>query len=186
MYDLNQANNGASAASKKISCEDAALDLVALARGELPPLHAEEVRQHLESCPECREEALELELSMRSWSSLEDLPMPSSLQKKATQTLRDAGFAITEEVERGRSGTKILKAVSSPDAELEDTNFLLRPRRSIGARMAAVAALFLATLFFGNHRNAETIDRMQRKVLGAKLSTKILKATETVLDKLRI
>lgn len=185
MYDLNQANNGASAATKKLPCTDVMQDIVALSRGELAPLRAEQVRSHLESCPECREEALELELSMRSWSSLEDLPMPKSLQEKTTQTLRNAGFSITAETkQQTRTGTKILKAIQNE--ELETSNFLLRPRSSLAARLGAIAALFIAVLFCGNHQNAEAIDRMQRKVLGKKLSVKILKVTESVLDKLQI
>lgn len=173
MYDINQ--NNASANTKKLSCESATEELVALSRGELSPLKTEQVRSHLEGCPECREEALELELAVRSWSSFEELPLPAGLEEKTSQMLEDAG--LKTEQDKPQENIPPLQHAKG---------ILFRVHNSLTSRLTAAAALLIAVFFFGNSSNAEAVERVQRKILGRRISTKLIHFTERVLDKLKI
>lgn len=78
-------------ARAQLICREAREDLVALQRDELSPLRAETVRQHLASCPECREGALDVELAIRSWSVLPELAPPPGLADLAVRRVIETG-----------------------------------------------------------------------------------------------
>lgn len=77
-------------ARAQLVCREVREDLVALQRDELSPIRAESVRQHLASCPECREVALDVELAIRSWSALPELEPPTGLAQHAARRAVEA------------------------------------------------------------------------------------------------
>lgn len=102
-------------ARAQLVCREVRQDLVALQRDELSPIRAESVRQHLASCPECREEALDVELAIRSWSALPELEPPPGLADRAMQKARTADTAPGSPSE-GKPAAPAAEKRERPDA----------------------------------------------------------------------
>ncbi len=203
-------------ARAQMVCREVREDLVALQRDELSPIRAESVRQHLASCPECREVALDIELAVRSWSALPELEPPPGLADRAARRAVEAGGAVRRPpdglaagsaaaaaekrpaAERPESAdspepeikaTKVLDVVAPPSADADaehKTSILFRPVRHPLARLGAAAALLIAVLTLTNWTVADALKRAQRRVLGPGFVETVSRVTDAVLTKLRL
>jgi anti-sigma factor RsiW len=106
-------------ARAQLVCREVRQDLVALQRDELSPIRAESVRQHLASCPECREVALDVELAIRSWSALPELAPPPDLADRTVQRATKADGApglISEGQPAALAAEKRERSEAPPDS----------------------------------------------------------------------
>lgn len=105
--------HAAAYARAQLVCREVREDLVALGRDELSPLRAESVHQHLASCPECREEALELELAVRSLAKLPEVSPPAGLASRTVSRVMSGTMGGIEGV-HGRAEAPVGAAAPAP------------------------------------------------------------------------
>ena len=125
-------------------CDEVRLDFHSYLMGELSPPDAQEVRSHVDSCPECR---YELERVVSVHRLLVDAPVEHSPGER----LEDEVFALVGLDRVGRLATEVPLAAEPPDglerAALERAG-IVSPRRS-RATTILVPALGAATVVLG-------------------------------------
>jgi anti-sigma factor RsiW len=184
-------SSAASYAKAQLVCREVREDLVALHRNELSPLRAESVGAHLVSCPECREESLELDLAMRSFQKLPELETPRGLVDASMKRVI-AAHGWVEDSGRGKpavpgapvgNGEAFEPARAGPP---EGVSVWFRPVRQSLA-WAAVAAVLLLTIVAGFVEPFnDAVGRVQRTILGRRISRVLDRATDAFLTKLRL
>ncbi|MHC4506190.1 MAG: zf-HC2 domain-containing protein [Planctomycetota bacterium] len=117
MADAQERSARQSYARAQLVCREVREDLVALQRDELSPIRAESVRQHLASCPECREVALDVELAIRSWSALPELEPPVGLAERAARRAVEGEGAGRRPSEGSAAAAEKRPAAERPAAE---------------------------------------------------------------------
>ena len=173
-------SNASSREKKQLACREVHEDLVALHRDGLSPLRAESVRAHLASCPECREESFEVELTTRSFRKLPEIEPPAGLVDGAMKRV----LAAHGWVERPSGAWEIPSGESMGTSE--ETGIWFRPvRRTVAWGAVAAAALLVTALGLVEPLN-DAFSRAHRTVLGRRISQRLEGATETVLTKLRL
>jgi hypothetical protein len=199
-----EAPSAASYARAQLTCREVREDIVALQREELSALRATSVRQHLSACPECREEALELDLAARSFQRL---PLPEPRREVVARTLerarqayvwaeapesasliaaREAGSRSTEEPRRAPSPAEAPSEGGEAPAPDGKVRWLFRPVRNVYAAIAVAAFFMFAAVTFHVPQVGEAVGRAQRRVLGSRITQAIERATDAVLARLRM
>lgn len=175
----------ASYARAQLVCREVREDLVALQRDELSPLRAESVRSHLASCPECREEALELELAMRSYARLPEPVPPVDLVDLALRRVNEVyGPDGSRRPVRVRARPESRADAGHEPARARRTGALFRPVRSPIVWLAAGAFYLFVALSFAVEDIGDAVGRAQLRLLGPGLSEKLERVTEAILLKL--
>ena len=208
MKEVPERSRAASYARAQLKCREVREDLVALQRDELSPLRMESVRHHLVSCPECREEGLELELAVRNYARIPELMPPPDLVDRAMRRVCEAcGEALAREDEgppRPAEADEAEHAVSaclSAD-QVDRAGVRHSGRQSVGAerrpgvlfrpvlnpliRVAVAAVLLVAVVSLRNERLVDVVNRAQRRILGPKVSAAVERATDAFFSKLRL
>jgi len=91
-------------------CAKVTQQLSAFLDGELTPPQAERIREHLESCPDCRKERQALELTINSVKALPAMQAPSDLASRVMAGIEEAEAQPAEPatVLKGRFGLRLL------------------------------------------------------------------------------
>jgi len=180
-------------AAEKLSCGEARQDIVALQRDELSPLRAESIRVHLASCPECREEALSLELASHDFAELPRLaPPPDLIANTMHRVAREsAGARSAGEPKRVATpkahGRRVRKGTTSARILLaRGTSILRRQVSNPFVRVAVAAALFIVVALLRTDKAVDAAGRAQRSLLGANVSEAVDEARDAFLRKLRL
>ncbi len=177
-------SRASSYAKKQLACREVREDLVPLHRDELSPLRAESVRAHLASCPECREESFEVELTTRSFGKLPEPEPPAGLvDGTMKRVLADHGWV---ERSSGAWEPPSGESMGIPTTGPDEAGIWFRPvRRTVAWGAVAAAALLVTALGLVEPLN-DAFSRAHRTVLGRRISQRLEGATETVLTKLRL
>ncbi len=198
--------NARSEARAELVCREVREDIVALQRDELSPLRAESIRLHLASCAECREEAMGLELASRDLTKLPELSPPPGLIETTMRRIVSEGVGdwLGHECdgkaggpaaapERARPASGRSPAARSPgraDPEPSPVGRLLvalrHPVRNPFVRVAAAALLLIGVMILRNDRVVDAASRVQRRILGPRVSEVIDEARDAFLEKLRL
>jgi anti-sigma factor RsiW len=151
-------------------CRDVVGDIVALHRGELPPLRAESMHEHLARCVECRETSLEFQLAEKTIAALPDVTPPVDL--------------ISVTLKRLASARRGSPAMPAPQGEPRHLGFLFRPIRSRVARLGIALAFVLIAVAVNVPSVAESIGRAQTKIIGTQTAEKLDDYTQSILMRL--
>lgn len=184
MYESPR-RKGSDSARTYLGCQEAREDIVALLRDELSPIRAEAVRAHLASCPDCREESLEIELAIRSYAKLPEVTPPIHLVNITLRRLNE-----TYEPDCTRKPPRVrARKESSPEsqrlpAEQKQPGILHRPVKHPFVWLAAAAFYLFVALSFALEELGDAVGRAQLKLLGPKLSEKLGQMTEQILLKM--
>jgi len=182
----------------KLSCDEARQDIVALQRDELSPLRAESIRLHLASCPECREEALSLELASHDFAELSRLAPPPDLVAITMRRVEGEGMGsmpagAKRAAERKRApmpksrGGRVRRGTTSARILLaRGTGILRRQVSNPLVRVAVAAALFIVVTLLRSDKAVDAAGRAQRSLLGANVSEAVDEARDAFLEKLRL
>jgi len=194
--------NAQNEARAELVCSEVRNEIVALQRDELSPLRAESVKLHLSSCPECREEALSLDLAVRDYGKLPAFVPPPDLveatMRRVASAPAGAGLADHGGIERPRPvASKAHAGPSSAQAAPALAPDKRRPlvigsgilRRHVNnpfVRVAVAAMLFVGVLLLRSDKVADAAGRAQRRLLGANASEAVDTARDAFLEKLRL
>jgi len=182
----------------KLSCDEVRENIVALQRDELSPVTAESIGLHLASCPECREEALSLELASHDYAELPRLPPPpdlvaSTMRRIAREGMGSMPAGAKRATERKRApkpksrGERVRKGTTSARILLaRGTGILRRQVSNPFVRVAVAAALFIVVALLRTDKVVNAAGRAQRSLLGANVSEAVDEVRDAFLEKLRL